>query len=666
MKVIWNFYLFMRLKLLILSFISVQVYGQEIKTIINLKSEISSAQKQGDWILSIKLLNELSKEFRTINKDSSLHYAQLALNLSAEKGEVLGTINSRIKLGLTHRLYGQYSQAISNYREGILLAKREKELAKMGSLYNNLANVFRDILLLDSAIYYGNLNIDVKIQLGNKKLLSSAYNNLGNSLARNSDYQEAINNFKKSLFLEVGQTISPFNISLTSNQPSSGTIRALINIASAFWQLDYFDSAEVYYSVADNWGGSFLTDEQQANLWHAQGNLFKEKSEFKSSLLYYDSSIIAYLSMKNLVEAGKSINNKALSFQSMKDYDSAFFYLDSANSIAVEMANLDLEKVVELNKSNLFREMGDYKKALFHLQNFKSLDSALYFYEKERSISEVKSAYEIVKIERELIQKKSDYLQTRLERNIFLLSSILGLLIVVFVIYRYVLIKKMSYQNKKLHDQEVNQLIANQELKMIQAMIEGQEKERARIAEDLHDRLGSTLSATSMHLDAIEHSSTGDENTGTVRNLLNKAIEDTRQISHNMLSGVLTKFGLIAALKDLKQTIEGANRLSMTLEVEESEMSLSREKELHLFRVIQELISNSLKHAYARHLVLSVEKTELGHQIVFSDDGIGFDLKEVKEGIGLKNVASRLERIEATHELKTSESGTTIIINLAA
>ena len=123
----------------------------------------------------------------------------------------------------------------------------------------------------------------------------------------------------------------------------------------------------------------------------------------------------------------------------------------------------------------------------------------------------------------------------------------------------------VSQRNAEVHKNEITRLLGHtRNQKTFDALIEGQEKERSRVAEELHDRLGSTLSAAKMHLESIEGVG-GTEQHQLIGKLIDKAVEDTRQISHNMLSGVLTKFGLVAALNDLKETVNTSNKVKVDI-----------------------------------------------------------------------------------------------------
>ena len=208
--------------------------------------------------------------------------------------------------------------------------------------------------------------------------------------------------------------------------------------------------------------------------------------------------------------------------------------------------------------------------------------------------------------------------------------------------------RMLAIQEKNIQAEKVFNLLKEQELIALNAMIDGQEIERKRIAEDLHDRLGSTLSAVKMHMDVLAED---DPRYDKINRIVNKAVDDTRDIAHNMLSGVLTKFGLMAALQDLRNTLESAGEFQFKLSSIQFDERLDSETEIQIYRIIQELISNTLKHAKATAIMLELRRSADQQVVItYRDNGIGFDPDGINPGMGWKNIKNRTDKIQA--ELK--------------
>ncbi len=181
------------------------------------------------------------------------------------------------------------------------------------------------------------------------------------------------------------------------------------------------------------------------------------------------------------------------------------------------------------------------------------------------------------------------------------------------------------------------------------------DRERERIAFDLHDDLGGSLSFLKMHLHML--SNLNAENASTVLNLekiIDDAMEKIRRISQNLMPRILQRRGLDAALEELTEMAGASSGLRINYGF--SMDTPDQETGLHIYRIVQEIINNIVKHANATTVNLTI--VEIGHKIELSivDNGIGFEKSEVlkKEGMGLRNIAARTSFLKGTLYLDTA------------
>lgn len=224
----------------------------------------------------------------------------------------------------------------------------------------------------------------------------------------------------------------------------------------------------------------------------------------------------------------------------------------------------------------------------------------------------------------------------------FLLMSIA---ILVFVYYSR---KKIIEQQVKNKDQE----IAHQKT-LINAIIETQEKERNRIAQDLHDDISSSLNVVTIncHMLATPNLDINEQQkiTNTILDLSNKVLKSSRRIAHDLLPPVLEKFGLHEGIKELVDSVNDTGQVQVLYynKIDLNKIPIS--KHLHIFRILQELINNSLKHSESSviHITLT-EKNDHIH-LDYKDNGKGFDLNNSthKKGLGMKNIESRVSLMQA-------------------
>jgi len=208
---------------------------------------------------------------------------------------------------------------------------------------------------------------------------------------------------------------------------------------------------------------------------------------------------------------------------------------------------------------------------------------------------------------------------------------------------------KVQEERRQLQNEKQNDLL--------RTILETQESERKRLAEDLHDSVGQVLSAVKLNLHRLDKTCAADEQTipllSNTRNLIDDCIQEIRSIIQNVRPPLLTDFGLVEALNDLCIKIQRTTGIEVTFKHETEQERFSAEVEITLFRIMQELFGNSIKHANASfiHLNLLVQHNQL--LLTYQDNGSGFDLLETKNGSGLKNIQSRMDFIKGTVEITT-------------
>ncbi len=237
------------------------------------------------------------------------------------------------------------------------------------------------------------------------------------------------------------------------------------------------------------------------------------------------------------------------------------------------------------------------------------------------------------------------------EQEIFILIAIgiaimLGLA-VAFVVFYYQAQRKMLLQKMDAQRQ------------LLQATLLAQEEERRRIAKDLHDEVGSKLNVIYLYTEQLKKLSSKPDKFKTtmddVTDIIHNAIDTTRRISHDLLPPVLEEFGFVEALKELCAAYNRLHILDIQLHVNPDEgIVADKMVEVNLFRIIQELINNSLRHGKAQQVQLQVLATAEGLQIFYKDDGKGFDANVAQKGLGMKSIESRLQIIQGTWTYETA------------
>jgi len=228
------------------------------------------------------------------------------------------------------------------------------------------------------------------------------------------------------------------------------------------------------------------------------------------------------------------------------------------------------------------------------------------------------------------------------------------------VIILFVVIYQRRLMRQQLHLQEVE---AQQQQLLLAASIETQEAERQRIARDLHDEVGNMLSTVKMHLHTLSRRMEPEaplrEMVEQARGLLGDSIHTVRHLSHNLLPPTLERLGIIAALEELATRIpEPEVSFSHSGPATPLPLSIS----LGIYRIVQEAITNSLKHAAAQHIQIRLAFGPDRLVLTFTDDGKGFERGEVvSQGMGMRNMRSRAQVLGGDFALETSPGKGTLI-----
>jgi two-component system, NarL family, sensor kinase len=224
-----------------------------------------------------------------------------------------------------------------------------------------------------------------------------------------------------------------------------------------------------------------------------------------------------------------------------------------------------------------------------------------------------------------------------------------GIIYLVFIAGLFLFI--FQYRKKKILHEKEKQILA------MDSIIQGQEIERSRMARDLHDGLGGMLSGIKLNLSSMKGNMMIHENDAQLFNKsivqLDNAITEMRRVAHNMMPEALLKFGLTEAVQDYCDGISESNLVKMKFTQLGLNTAIEKPAEVILYRIIQELSNNAIKHATAKIIFIQLNKHEQGLTLTVEDDGKGFDANKTTKGDGLQNVQSRVDYLKGTMEINS-------------
>ena len=323
--------------------------------------------------------------------------------------------------------------------------------------------------------------------------------------------------------------------------------------------------------------------------------------------------------------------------------------------------NVAMLRELSKHSADAYSRMGDYQQA--YAWSLKTAAFANQFYESEQTksirLQELDSQIKTLAVEKQLAEEQS-------QSQRFLNSMLVGILVISIVgVAALVFLRRqqklIARQQAVIAQQQIRQL----ELKSLRAMIEGQEGERSRIARDLHDGLGIQLSRIKLFVEAHQEQLPLSVKE-PLNQFLDEACTETRLISNDLRPYALSTFGLIPALEDLVQKLNLVNETTLVLEHYGELSPLGEEASAMLYRVIQELLNNALKHAHAQTITVQIMTNDETALVSVDDDGQGGDFsEEAAGGNGIANIKSRIAYLGG-QVMWQSEAGkgTSVMISL--
>lgn len=265
-----------------------------------------------------------------------------------------------------------------------------------------------------------------------------------------------------------------------------------------------------------------------------------------------------------------------------------------------------------------------------------------------------------VKNENRLLKQELNLTKSKKEKQIFysLVSAMALLLIGLWYFFK---------QRQKLKNQEIETLKQNQAITNLEALIDGEEKERKRIAQELHDGLNGDLSAIKYRLSSLQDSSlnaSDSENLIKIITMIDDSCTQVRSISHNLMPSSILDYGLIESVREYCIKINNLNIFKIDFQFFGPTLFIPKNSETVIYRIIQELVTNIIKHAKASEALIQFNYREDELFITVEDNGIGFNIFKISEGIGHKNINTRIVFLNAQLDVASSSKGTSYTISI--
>lgn len=642
-----------------------QPYRDSLENALNNIRNLEKEQHDTDTdAQKVDLLCLLSRAYDGIDSTKTFNPAFEALKLSKKNAYLKGNTDANFTIGRA-LMYIEPKEAIRYLEKGLQLANAlikkgaSKEHLKLwangaynlGLTYGYLGEHEKEIEFTDSVI-------PVVEKLGDSLFLANIYTNLGVKHINLSNFKEAHSSLLKGR--RVYQLL---------NDPQQTTFN-LIQLAMAYEGLDSLDLMKKTLDDAKYLLLKHPNDFDIFNygLQESQYNMRVKKPE--KALKALDTIVGLVANDKNSVHYGMVMQRYARTYEVMNDFKNAVAYQTKYidNSTAMQRGMSWFQGLYK--RSQYYAADADYKNA------YEDLLKAVDVYDSLETINTLAKLEEVnLKFESAEKEKKILALQVTNEEKksqAYLLLGIISVLALVLFTGYYAYSQKLRKARKKerIQEAEVALLKQEQQNKVFSAMIEGQEKERKRLAIDLHDGLGGRLSGISLNLSKLDKDEPKEypkKQLQKVMKDLNDSLTELRNIARNMMPETLVKFGLQAALKDYCSSMTGKDT-KVTLQFYGSDKGIDLNQQVTMYRVIQELINNSIKHAKASEVLVQYIREGNAVNITVEDNGVGFkkDILDKKDtGMGLSNLQTRVAYLKGDLDFHSEENeGTTVNVHI--
>lgn len=597
---------------------------------------IQDAEKSKEYLSQA---NSLKKNFPFL-QDASLYYNSTSF---LEKGDAAGfektllDANVRLKKYNHTEAFRLRSVILQNY--GIMQQRKNNEKGYMK-------------LLVDEAI-------PVAKRSGDYELISSLYKAVAIIFMNNNERQKAAEYLKEAqIYIEKATRRSPTLI--------ESKMETYIVNAENLIELKHFYDAKKVLDKAFLKLKKFPDSNLNDSYFYAEGLYYAKQNKYTEALTSYEKGIKSAEKHKNAIALNRLKFAEYEALFKLKEYEKAknnLEYLVESSPFIVDKKNYYNEL------SKVYNALKKYDKAYFYANKYNIVNDSLNGTKFQKEIVELEAKYK--KAENE---KKITALQSQNEKAVLLahnnrlnsvLFAVLSVLLFLIVLFLWILNKnqkKLSYQKEINHQQELAALENQQRLSISNALIEGEEVERTRIARDLHDGLGSMLSGLKIHLKLAEKNNTS---VPEVTTLLDNSIKELRNISQNLMPESLLKLSLEHALRDLCMANSTA-QTNIEFQYLISKSNLPKNYQIVIYRIIQELLNNALKYANASEIMVSCSQNKATFFITVEDNGIGFDVSERNDsGMGLRNIKNRVMFLSGKFEIESViNKGTSAYVEL--
>ncbi|MHA4846926.1 tetratricopeptide repeat-containing sensor histidine kinase [Flavitalea antarctica] len=560
---------------------------------------------------------------------------RIALDLSQRSKFWLGAGLCTMNIGITYMQTGQPDSAMLMYQKAITFFEKTDRRKYVGSCYGNIGSVHEMTGNRDSAILYYLKALPCFNISSDAYEIATMNRNIGVLFGNNE-------NFEKALYY-THQAIDIARQQKTDRKSIVILIAALTDKSRALSALKLLEQAQSYASeavqIATTLGENYSLAESYFNLSEILFEVNRIDSAIsyaRKAMRYAHQSGLAGLYLNSCITLSLAYDKKGWQKERQELLRKALRKSEETNLVVLQD---DLfEHLADANFKS-----GAYKSAYLFLGQYIKIKDSILNVQSMAAQADAETRYKASERSKEITEKRLLLTQANLsleksnKQILYAVSGLLAMTLLATGLYLRSRYRRKAYRSNLLSLQK------QKEIDTLQALINGEEKERSRIAKDLHDGVAGMLAAVKMHFGSIADGRDLTQTDGFQRgmSLLNEASQEIRKTAHNLMPEILIAHGLDAALQRYCGNIS-SSRLQVQYDSWGDITRYNENFELAIYRIVQELLHNVVKHSGASQAIVQLSVLGQILSLTVEDNGIGFRDQLQPDGTGIKSLQQRV------------------------
>lgn len=516
----------------------------------------------------------------------------------------------------------KYKKCKDNWIKALNIYKSSNKIEAVTITLGNLATLAKTRGFYKESIEYALQCIDISLKNDFKNDLSNSYNILAGNYKILNQNEKALDYYIKSVNL------------YTELKKTNKLSKVLNNIGNTYKAMNSLDSALHYYKKSLKLKGNNINNDLSISIvYNNIGKTYLLKSELDSSEQYLLKSLFIKKNLNNKKGMVITLNNLGELFLKKHNYNAAFQHLNKAKVYAEDIKALDLQKRNYDLLHTLYYKKNDFKKSLKYYEMFSDVKDSILTEDKIRSITEMTTRFETQQKEYEIEKlnlenrNKDLKIQHITIKNRFMTSVLT--LIVIALIPLFFFIRQ---RNKN---------------RILKTRLDSENKECTRIAKELHDDISGSIT---QFIYVLEKNDVGKDFVKTIAKIGRKV----RSISHKLNLSSLAQQDLKHALSESLMLRHFPDNIKLQIDIPEGFDIYDYDKKINIIRILQELMTNSMKHSEASLLIIKFAKNKSGYSVEYADNGIGCEISDIQNGNGLFNIEERVKKLKAQLSIITA------------